>query len=137
MNSKYDIVSHQLNIEKEDVSGLGKFDLVIFTEVIEHLNFHPLPTLLKIKELMHPDSHLILSTPDAEEWGRLTQYFNSVDEIPEFTGQDQERIYGHIYQFTREELEALFKKAGLTVEKFSYAPGKNKQHLCYLLRLES
>ena len=136
LKNKYSITTYQRNIETENVSELGKFDLVIFTEVIEHLNFHPLPTLLKIKELMHEDSYLLLSTPDADDWGRVTDYYPTVDEMPYFSGQDQPRIDAHIYQYTRDELEMLLKRAGFQVEKFSHSPGIYRQHLCYLLRLE-
>jgi SAM-dependent methyltransferase len=136
LKNRYGIHSYPLDIDKESISQLGKFDLVVFTEVIEHLNYHPLPALMKIKELMHSDSHLVLSTPDADEWGRVTEYYRTVDEIPYFSGQQQERIDSHIYQYTRDEIESLFRAAGLRIEKFSYSPGVNKQHLCYLLRLD-
>jgi len=135
LKARYGIMTHKTDVERENISSLGKFDLLIFTEVIEHLNFHPLPTLLKIKELMNSESYLMLSTPDAEEWGRVTEYYNSIDEMPNFVDQEQEWFDGHVYQYTREELDALFASAGFKIERFSYAPGVYKRHLCYLLRL--
>ena len=137
LKKRYNILSHLLDIEKDEVPKLGKFDLVIFTEVIEHLNFHPLPTLSKIIELMHSDSYFVLSTPDAEEWGRVTQYYETIDQMPAFSGQRQKRIDGHIYQYTRHELDMLLIRAGFRIEKFSYAPGVTKRHLCYLLKLDN
>ena len=116
-----------------------KFDLIIFTEVIEHLNFHPLPTLLRLKRLLNPGGKLLLTTPDAEEWGRVTDYYSSLDDIPEYDAQAQkvEWIDGHIWQYTKEELDSLFSESGFEVLKFDYSPGVSARHLCYLLGIDS
>jgi hypothetical protein len=64
----------------------------------------------------------------------VTKYYPSIDAIPEYTGQDVEWIDGHVWQYTREEVEALVENAGFTVVKFAYARGMNGRHLCFLLR---
>lgn len=132
---KFGIVLHKIDFEREPFEYDGKFDLVIFTEVIEHLNFQPDTTLQKIKQLMHPESHLIISTPDAAEWGRTTRYYARQENIPQYNGQTTPWVDDHIWQYTQEELVAIFARNGLKIEKFGYAPGVSKRHLCYLLKL--
>jgi predicted SAM-dependent methyltransferase len=45
------------------------------TEVLEHLNFHPVPTLKKVYNLLSENGALYLSTPDAYEWGKVNKYY--------------------------------------------------------------
>ncbi len=132
---KFGIVLHAMDFEREPFEYEGKFDLVIFTEVIEHLNFQPDTTLQKIRRLMHEDSRLIVSTPDASEWGRTTKYYPRLEDIPRFEGQSTPWIDDHIWQYEKEELDEIFARNGFQIEKFAYAPGVSKRHLCYLLKL--
>lgn len=127
---------HWLNrdIERSALEGFEQFNLVIFTETLEHLNFNPVQTLKKLRQMLSPDGHLIITTPDAVEWGRVTTYYQSLDAIPWYTGQDVEWIDGHVWQYTREEVESIIAEAGMDVVKFAYAPGVNGRHLCFLLR---
>lgn len=124
-----------LDFERENCNIPIKFDLVIFTEIIEHLNFHPLPTLQKIKNLMNPDGKLLLTTPDAAEWGRVTDFYPSIDAIPKYEGQDFKWIDGHIWQYSKNELDDLLARAGFSIEKFDYSPGVAARHLCYQLKI--
>jgi len=57
------------NIEREEFPWPLQFDVIIFTEVLEHLNFHPKPTLRKLRSLLLSNGKLFLTTPDAKEWG--------------------------------------------------------------------
>jgi teichuronic acid biosynthesis glycosyltransferase TuaH len=122
------------DFERKDVSDLGQFDLVLFTETIEHLNFHPLSTLLKLRACVAPGGHVIVTTPDAEEWGRVTSYYPALDAIPPYTGQDALWVDGHVWQYTKAELDALLDDAGFEMIAFAFARGVMGRHLCYLLR---
>lgn len=53
------------DIEKAPLAA-PKADVVIFTEVLEHLNTNPVNALLNIRERMNPGALLILSTPRRE-----------------------------------------------------------------------
>ncbi len=131
---RYDIQYLNQDIERSVFESCEQCDLVIFTETLEHLNFNPIPTLTKLRRMLSQDGHLILTTPDAVEWGRVTKYYPSLDAIPPYTGQNAEWIDGHVWQYTREEVESLMPGAGLEVVKFAYARGVNGRHLCFLLR---
>jgi len=101
-----------------------RFDTVIFTEVLEHLNFHPLPTLKKIRGLLSDGGRVYLSTPDASAWGRVTKYYARLDEIPcPGTVRREKFIDDHVYLYTKDELMGLLEAAGFTVSRLGYAPG--------------
>lgn len=91
-----------------------KFDRIIFTEILEHLRYSPVPTLIKIKNQLRDDGYLYLSTPDAEsEWGRITTFYNSIDEMPNLGKRDY--VNQHVYQYTAAELDKIFDEAGLKI----------------------
>jgi 2-polyprenyl-3-methyl-5-hydroxy-6-metoxy-1,4-benzoquinol methylase len=59
-----------LNIETESIPFDEKFDVITFTEVLEHFNFNPTPTLTKIKNVLAKNGVLYLSTPNQKYWGK-------------------------------------------------------------------
>lgn len=79
-NFHYDIN----NIEIDPFPNNVKFDIIIFTEVLEHFNFHPVPTLKKICNLLSEQGKLYLSTPDGGwfQWGRITKYYSTINDMP-------------------------------------------------------
>jgi SAM-dependent methyltransferase len=121
------------NIELEEVSFGKQFDHIIFTEILEHFNFAPLPTLKKIKALLKPTGKLYLSTPDAAEWGRLPDYesWRDIPAAPEAGfAKTEDR---HIYQYTQQELFELVVEAGFRVETWDFSPGYGQRHIAMRL----
>lgn len=134
-NRQFGLEVHHVDVETEDFTRFGRFDLIIFTEVLEHFNYAPIPTLRKIRNALTENGMLLLSTPDAHTWGRLASPYKDLAEIPEYQGQKQPWIDGHIWQYTKQELDAVIREAGFQVERFARSRGyKGMQHLCYLLR---
>jgi SAM-dependent methyltransferase len=118
----------QNNIELDPLPWNGPFDVIVLSEVIEHFNFHPLPTLQKIRSLLATSGRLYLSTPDATQWGR-TNYYKTLGEMPQPSSDGHPFVDDHIYQFNKTELLAVLKDAGFTVERCAYAPGVIGRHL--------
>jgi SAM-dependent methyltransferase len=115
------------NIEREPFPWEGGFDRILFTEVLEHLNFHPVPTLRKFRDLLAPAGRLYLSTPDASQWGRVTKYYPSLEALPQ-PESGGPLIDDHVWQFSEDELLAVVREAGLRVERFDYSPGTLYRH---------
>ncbi|MGZ4861541.1 MAG: class I SAM-dependent methyltransferase, partial [Halobacteriota archaeon] len=124
---QYSLHFVQNNIELDPLPWNEPFDVIVLSEVIEHFNFHPLPTLKKIRSLLVNRGRLYLSTPDATQWGR-TNYYKTLAEIPQPSSDGHELVEDHIYQFNRRELLAVLKEAGFTVERCAYAPGVFGRH---------
>lgn len=113
---KYDIVSAHKNIELDEFPFEEKFEIMIMTAVLEHFNFHPLPTLKKLRSHLAEGGIFYLSVPDSasKEWGKLTKYFKSVDEMP----MPKRELYidgGHHYHYTDAELTKLLDDAGFKI----------------------
>jgi len=113
--TKFDINYKVLNFEKDSFPWTIKFDVIIFTEILEHLNGNPIDTLNKIYDLLKDDGVLYISTPDSKTWGRLPEYY-SWELIPKIENVKviQDR---HIYQYDIYELTELLSRCGFEIVK--------------------
>jgi len=110
------------NIELDPFPWEGQYDVIIFTEVLEHLNLHPVPTLKKINDLLALNGVLYLSTPDASQWGRVTKYYANYKDMPaKINGLDV--VDDHIYHYNKHELLEIIDEAGFRIERLKYSPG--------------
>lgn len=109
----------QNNIEKKPLVGqtlhdgtvVPKADVVLFTEVLEHLNDNPVKALSNIREGMKPGGLLILSTPRRECGKHAPGLYqgphincNTWEEIP---NNSREWVDAHTYIYTESELRHL------------------------------
>ena len=102
------------NIEIDQFPWDVKFDIILFTEVLEHFNFHPVPTLEKIQGLLSDDGLLYLSTPNAKHWGKVTKYYDSLDKIPSPALYNGSSLADdHVYVYEEAELLDVIGQAGL------------------------
>lgn len=121
------LIFARANIELAPIPWSEKFDVVILTEVLEHFNFQPLPTLRKIHDALAPDGVLFLSTPDAHDWGRLLKYYQRLSDLPMPDPSHQIRD-AHIWIYNQEEITTLLNEAGFRIERLEYAPGNGNRH---------
>ncbi|MFB4329251.1 methyltransferase domain-containing protein [Paenibacillus sp. CR_12] len=63
LEQDYGIRWSQCNVEAEDIPGNERYDIVLFTEVLEHMNYNPIPVLRKIHDKLMPGGSLLISTP--------------------------------------------------------------------------
>jgi len=132
--AKHDVQFRVNNIELDPFPWDRRFDAIIFTEVLEHLNFSPVATLRKIAGLLNTGGRIYLSTPDASEWGRVTTYYSSWKEMPWPSEDLRSRVIdAHVWQFDEAELMEVTAEAGLTVVEFDYAPGAAGRHFNMVL----
>lgn len=131
LQNKYSLNFKVCNIELEDISWKERFDAILLTEVIEHFNFNPIPTMLKIKKLLVPGGRLYISTPDASRWGRLSHY-NTFKDMPS-PQCGIPIIDDHVYQYLVEEIEELADLTGFMVERSSFSVGVKYRHISMTL----
>lgn len=82
--------------------GAAPFDLVVSSEVIEHVRDAEKPRFLAdIATLLAPGGHLILTTPRGELWDAWIRRARRTQPVEEWIGEP--------------ELDALIRQAGLTV----------------------
>lgn len=122
------------NIERDEIPYKEKFDIVLFTEALEHLNFNPIPALKHIKNAMKKDGLLYFSTPNAKYWGRVTKYWKKFSEIPYYDPKNppEKVIEDHLWQYNWPELLYIFEQSGLVPIDIDYS--KNGWHFNIILK---
>jgi len=96
------------------------FDVVICTEVIEHV---PAPSefLLKLKEKVRPGGALLLTTPNAEYvLANLPSYGGASQTVIDEAEPNSLDGDAHRYLYTQLELTALARGAGFRIEKHGF-----------------
>lgn len=120
------------DIERQEVGHKlpAQYDTIILTEVLEHFNFHPLPTMERIVAALNPGGVLLLSTPDQASWGKQACYFSCLNDMPPYgPGHiDDPWIDGHMWHYSENDLQWLLKAAGLTVHQWSKTLSEGGMH---------
>ena len=136
MAKENNITFFEHNIELDEFPWVKdtKFDIVIFTEILEHLNLYPVPTLRKIRSLLSENGRLFLSTPDSASWGITTKYYSSLAEIPISKTEGQKLVDDHVWHYSRDELLYVLEESGFSIEKIEHSPGVAGKHFNLCLR---
>ena len=135
VESKYWLRLRKANIETDEFEFSHHFHTVILTEVLEHFNYNSIPTLWKIKNMMKEDGVLLLSTPDADSWGRVDKAhggkYDALSEIPSYRGTalDKEPWFdGHVWQYTEAELRHVLTCGGFEIRDLEYSTSPGGRH---------
>ncbi len=98
---------------------LGKFDLVLACEIIEHVA-HPLELLKHLKKFLKPDGRLILTTPNGLYFRNKLPTYSEVQDFDELERrQFMPDADGHLFLLTPYELCELAASVGLLVERLN------------------
>lgn len=89
-----------------------KFDVVVNTEVIEHV-FDTDKLLNNIYKVLKKGGYLIISTPNVASLGRRLMLLFGVNPILEYTSRKKDA--GHIRYFTHKNLSELLKEHGFEI----------------------
>ncbi len=98
----------------------GSFDIVIFSELIEHLAINPVWTLSEIHRVLRPDGVVLLSTPNRLSIDRFDAYLSGV--APMVDKYSPVHGYGarHNREYCARELHELFTCTGYEVETLQH-----------------
>ncbi|MEM4181814.1 MAG: methyltransferase domain-containing protein [Candidatus Pacearchaeota archaeon] len=100
------------DIEKK-IKEKEKFDIIIFSHVIEHLTDKK-TALINIRKMMHKKSRLILLTPNSLSWRRIIFYiFNK--RMESYGGYET-----HLCCFNIEVLKNLLERFSFKIEKIKF-----------------
>lgn len=115
------------NVELDPIPWKTRFDVIIMTEVLEHFNFQPVPTLKKIRDALAPDGVFFLSTPNQEKWGKTTKYYKRLQDLPA-ADRSKAVVDDHIWQYDEQELRDVLSEAGFEILKFDFSTTDNRRH---------
>lgn len=128
---------YQLNIEKQKLPFPDQhFDLVLFSEVMEHLLYNPITYLKEFKRVLKPHASLIVTTPNAAHLKNRSKLFFgksvsfSLKQLEESQPDDDSVYFRHNREYTASELKELVTKAGFEINQLScfaaYSPFRKK-----------
>lgn len=100
-----------------DLDPVDKFDLILLAEIVEHVA-HPDELLRKVRSLVKPTGHVIVTTPNGEYFRSRLPKFSDCPE-PSVFESDQFRpdADGHIFLLHTGELEELARGAGFRLQR--------------------
>ena len=95
---------------------LGQFDVVLATEVIEHVA-HPDEFVAKLSSLLRPGGAIVLSTPNGGYFlNRLPRFSECADPSVYEDMQFKPNSDGHIFLLHEDEMRSFAASAGLRME---------------------
>jgi SAM-dependent methyltransferase len=94
----------------------GGYDLIVFMEVIEHLYTSPRQVLRYLAGLLAPGGFMLITTPNAA-WMKNRIKLVTGQNPFEMIREDRKNL-GHMREYTRSELESIFKEIGLNTFHF-------------------
>jgi SAM-dependent methyltransferase len=88
----------------------SSFDLVIATEILEHLIFSPTQFVFEIHRVPRPGGHLLLTAPNAVQLRYLTRWLGGRSVWDQYSGYG---VYGrHQREYTASEVRELLASVG-------------------------
>ena len=110
------------NIELEDFPEWKKhFDVILMTEVIEHLHCNLVNTLCKVKEMLTDNGSIYVSSPCADYCGK-ERYYSSWKDLPSARPGLELYDRGHVYHYGKDEMIEIIGLAGLKIKKLKFGP---------------
>ena len=99
------------------------FDLVVFTEVLEHIFAPPTKILEEIRSVMRSGGKLILSTPNIATLRARIRFLFGITPLDNPDDQMKKgwvHGHGHIHEYTMKEITSLLKGCGFTISSKTF-----------------
>jgi SAM-dependent methyltransferase len=130
------------NIETETPEIDGTFDVVVFTEIFEHLRIDILGTMARIRDLLADDGVLYLTTPNGlslDAWRRsLLRGRTGPSLVDEWSKLTRLGHMGHVREYSATEVEEVLQYCGFVIEDRQFriqgTPPRPKRDLLLKLR---
>ena len=91
----------------------GSFDLVIFSEVLEHLLANPVEIIAWLLSLVKPGGHLLLTTPNMFAKHNMPVFLTYDNPLPPFPKEENRAsLSAHLREYSHIELLRFVKAAG-------------------------
>ncbi|MDR0917707.1 MAG: class I SAM-dependent methyltransferase [Oscillospiraceae bacterium] len=113
------INAHKINVQYgyiESDNFTGEYDIIIFTDIIEHMAYNPVLTMKKLNGLLKNKGYLAISTPNRKTTKNYSSW-RDMPNPPEENAIDVLNITGagHVYEYNAAELEEIFAESGFKV----------------------
>lgn len=107
---------HHFNVETAVFPfATSSFDVVLFCEIIEHLQMDPARVLREIRRVLAPGGHLILTTPNVARLENVARLLSGANIYDPYSGHGP---YGrHNREYNKHELNLLLGATGFKIER--------------------
>ena len=121
----HDIQVHRCDIEQEPLPvDDSSFDVVVLSDVFEHLRLDPIFTLGELRRVLRPDGVLLLTTPNLRSLRgilRLTllgkAWAVGAYPINEYRKLSSHGFMGHVREYTAYEVRGMLEGCGFSVDR--------------------
>lgn len=96
------------------------FDIVIFTEALEHVFAPPTCILTEVKRIMRPSGKLILSVPNIATLSKRIRLLFGITPLESADVQMQKEWkhgHGHIHEYTKKEILSICKSVNFKISR--------------------
>ena len=104
----------------------GCFDLVLATEIIEHMIFDPMHLLVESRRVLREGGYLLVSTPNAASYASIAKALDgraNPQIFPQYKRPDpRDPEIGHVHEYTAYELGLTIEAAGFEIERLFTTP---------------
>ena len=102
----------QWNLCASDLQFDGKFDVVFFSDVIEHLPIPGYIALERLRKVLRPGGVLICTTPNLYRLRNVVFLALGKPIFDNFQYPESDTALGHVLEYSRDHLDWQFKRAG-------------------------
>jgi 2-polyprenyl-3-methyl-5-hydroxy-6-metoxy-1,4-benzoquinol methylase len=113
----------------------SSFDVVLFTEVLEHLLYDPVWTLMEINRVLRPGGILFLATPNAGSLGWIVRILKGENPAGSIEYKPRRVFERHNRIYTSREVLKLLAGLGFEIVAFSTMPSTKVKLLSSVLAL--
>jgi len=134
-------VRYPVHVDRFDIEGPfpyedGRFDVVIFTEVLEHLSRDPLQTMSEINRITKPEGYLLLSTPNCASVRSVLRILRGGNPNIYPVYQRCPSTDRHNHEYVPWEVRELLRLCGFTNSEFKTVDVYQDQQFGRLLTLQ-
>ena len=106
----------QCNFETETIPYEdGRFHFILLNEVFEHLRINPIATLREINRVMHPDGHIMLTTPNLYSLYNIQSLLRGRgfdNPYQQFEKLETLGHMGHVREYTNRQVKEFLSNTG-------------------------
>jgi 2-polyprenyl-3-methyl-5-hydroxy-6-metoxy-1,4-benzoquinol methylase len=107
------------NLFDLDPERVGKFDLVIACEIIEHVAHSP-EFLTQLKRFLAPGGRILVTTPNGQYFRNKLPTYSQTTNFDELEKEQfKPDADGHLFLITPQEMEQIATSAGLRLDELS------------------
>jgi 2-polyprenyl-3-methyl-5-hydroxy-6-metoxy-1,4-benzoquinol methylase len=109
------------NLCKSEPLFTAKFDVVFFSEVIEHLPIPGYVVLERLRKVLRPGGVIICTTPNLYRLRNVVFMAMGRRIFDNFRYPDDDVALAHVLEYSRDHLDWQFKKAGFAQYRVEYS----------------